>query len=391
MGYAKSHLARSFSYLLLALLLVGLGGLSITPSWADPQGRLRQKKEELEGERRRLEVINERERDLARQLNNTQADLQLSREAYQEAIASLQKAKTRLANIQTRLKTATVQYKNSQRVLGKRLREIYMHGDVGYLVVLLGAQSFSDFIDQAHFLSLIIAQDQQLLEQVHALKEELETKRVQAEYTVREIADLTQAQANRVAQLEGIEAKRSQLLADTRRQRDSLSSHVSELENSTLALEDEIQRTISYNQIMTGPTSQRAGSRVWGTGPYLTPTQGPITSPFGYRVHPIFGTLRFHTGIDIGAYSGDPILAADSGVVIDAGWMGGYGNCLIIDHGGGYSTLYAHCSQLFVTYGQGVTKGQQVAAVGSTGNSTGPHLHFEVRINGEPVDPLGFI
>lgn len=262
MGYAKSHLARSFSYLLLALLLVGLGGLSITPSWADPQGRLRQKKEELEGERRRLEVINERERDLARQLNNTQADLQLSREAYQEAIASLQKAKTRLANIQTRLKTATVQYKNSQRVLGKRLREIYMHGDVGYLVVLLGAQSFSDFIDQAHFLSLIIAQDQQLLEQVHALKEELETKRVQAEYTVREIADLTQAQANRVAQLEGIEAKRSQLLADTRRQRDSLSSHVSELENSTLALEDEIQRTISYNQIMTGPTSQRAGSRV---------------------------------------------------------------------------------------------------------------------------------
>ena len=139
------------------------------------------------------------------------------------------------------------------------------------------------------------------------------------------------------------------------------------------------------------PLSPQSGTRTWGTGRYLTPAQGPITSPFGYRIHPIFGTMRFHTGVDIGAYYGSPVLASDSGVVIDSGWLGGYGNCIIVDHGGGYSTLYAHCSELYVSYGQSVSKGQQIAAVGSTGNSTGPHLHFEVRINGEPVDPLGFI
>ena len=138
------------------------------------------------------------------------------------------------------------------------------------------------------------------------------------------------------------------------------------------------------------PAAPRPG-RVRGTGRYLWPADGSPSSPFGYRVHPIFGTLRFHSGLDIAAGGGAPIRAADSGTVIHSGWYGGYGNCLIIDHGGGYSTLYAHCSALYVSYGQAVRQGQTVAAVGSTGYSTGPHLHFEVRINGNPVDPRGFL
>lgn len=358
---------------------------------ADPNSQLKSEKAKLAAQRKRLDIINDRERDLSSQLNNTQYDLQESRQAYHEAVSNLHSAEIHLDNVKSRLEQATKEFKHSQRVLGKRLREIYMHGDIGYLTVLLGSQSFTDFIDQTHYLSLIISNDKELLDKVRSLKEELQAKKADAEATVKEIQSIKSAQEKRVLQLENLEAARARLLADVQSQRDSISAQVTELENSTVALENQIQREINSHRSYLRPSAPQATRRVWGTGRYLNPAEGPITSPFGYRVHPIFGTLRFHTGVDIGAYYGSAILAADSGTVIDSGWMGGYGNCLIIDHGGGYSTLYAHCSELYVSYGQGVTKGQQIAAVGSTGNSTGPHLHFEVRINGEPVDPLGFI
>jgi murein DD-endopeptidase MepM/ murein hydrolase activator NlpD len=131
--------------------------------------------------------------------------------------------------------------------------------------------------------------------------------------------------------------------------------------------------------------------RVLGTGQMLNPVSGPITSNFGYRQHPILGSSRFHAGTDFGVPQGTPILAADSGTVIVAEWYGGYGNAVIIDHGNGLTTLYGHCSELYVSVGQGVQRGQTIAAVGSTGLSTGPHLHFEVRQQGEPVDPLAYL
>ncbi|HEY9841146.1 MAG TPA: peptidoglycan DD-metalloendopeptidase family protein [Candidatus Obscuribacterales bacterium] len=127
-----------------------------------------------------------------------------------------------------------------------------------------------------------------------------------------------------------------------------------------------------------------------GTGRFIHPVIGPMTSPFGYRIHPIFGTRRMHTGQDFGVPAGTPIRAADSGVVIEAGWIGGYGKAIMIDHGRGIVTLYGHTSAFYVQAGQRVQKGQVIAAVGSTGNSTGPHLHLEVRINGSPVNPLAY-
>jgi murein DD-endopeptidase MepM/ murein hydrolase activator NlpD len=116
-----------------------------------------------------------------------------------------------------------------------------------------------------------------------------------------------------------------------------------------------------------------------------------ITSGFGYRIHPIFHLRRLHTGVDFDCNLGDPIRAAAPGTVIEAGWRGGYGKCVIIDHGGGIATLYAHQSTILVSIGQEVARGQVIGKVGSTGYSTGPHLHFEVRVNGSPVDPMGYL
>ncbi|MFM7049477.1 MAG: M23 family metallopeptidase [Polynucleobacter sp.] len=137
-------------------------------------------------------------------------------------------------------------------------------------------------------------------------------------------------------------------------------------------------------QLGAGSGGSRPGSLVW-------PLRGPVTSPFGPRPHPIFGVVRYHDGIDFGVASGTPIKAAASGTVIFAGWRGGYGNATIIDHGGGMATLYGHQSAFAASAGQQVRAGQVIGYVGSTGNSTGPHLHFEVRINGAPVNPMNYL
>ena len=128
----------------------------------------------------------------------------------------------------------------------------------------------------------------------------------------------------------------------------------------------------------------------YSTSGYVWPVSGPITSPFGYRTHPIFGNQSFHSGVDIGASSGTSVAAAGSGTVISAGWNGGYGNCVIIDMGNGVSSLYGHLSSVYVSSGQTVSAGQSIGAVGSTGNSTGPHLHFEMRSYGTAVNPYNY-
>lgn len=363
-------------------------------SWAQEAGKirkdLRNKKQELKHQQSRLDILNERERDLSRQLNNTQYDLQESRTAFNDTIARLDNTQARYEDIQTKLELADTRYRYTQRVLGQRLRDIYMQGDMGYILVLLGSQSFSDFLDYAHSLVVIVNRDHKLLEEVRQLKEELYSQAQAAKEAIIEIRQLRDSQETRVTKLSEIEQRRMDLLREVQIQRRKVAKYVTELEGSTQSLEGKLQRILTKRQSRARATVP-SSRRTWGSGRYVIPADGPITSPYGYRIHPIFGTMRFHTGIDIGAYAGTSILAADSGVVVEANWIGGYGNTVMIDHGGGYSTLYAHSSKIYVRPGQIVRQGQPIAAVGSTGNSTGPHLHFEVRINGEPVDPLGFI
>jgi murein DD-endopeptidase MepM/ murein hydrolase activator NlpD len=166
---------------------------------------------------------------------------------------------------------------------------------------------------------------------------------------------------------------------------DQLADARERYEEAVAALEAESARISGV--IQSGGSS---GSGQLG-GELFWPTDGPIVSGFGYRTHPVYGTTRFHSGVDIDGACGQPIYAGEDGQVLSAGYNGGYGNATIVDHGNGLSTLYGHQSSLGVSSGQGVGRGKQIGLVGTTGLSTGCHLHFEVRINGEPVDPVPYL
>jgi murein DD-endopeptidase MepM/ murein hydrolase activator NlpD len=177
----------------------------------------------------------------------------------------------------------------------------------------------------------------------------------------------------------------------------ALEAAQAQLEKDSKGISSLIQKKVAEMQRRLAEEARERAKRgepvaiVLGTGQFTLPSVGEITSSFGWRTHPILGYQKFHSGMDFGADYGSPIMAADRGVVVFAGWYGGYGNTIIIDHGGGMTTLYAHSEELYVAEGQSVQRGQAIAAVGSTGLSTGPHLHFEVRRDGEPIDPAEFL
>ena len=270
-----------------------------------------------------------------------------------------------------------------ERILNKRLRDVYMHGKLNYLEVILGAKNFTDFANRLEFLKRIVSADLNLITEIRAERELILQKKQQLEVQRQQLAKL---QAEAEAKKTVVENKKQdQLIVLARLQDEKALAEASYAELQ--ATSQDIEARIRARQ----QQGASAGQVVHGSGVFIWPTSGPITSPFGYRIHPIFGTQIYHSGIDIGVDTGTPIMAADSGVVVEADWLGGYGYAVVIDHGNGLSTLYGHNSELAVSPGQSVQQGQVIAYAGSTGYSTGPHCHFEVRVDGSPVDPMGYL
>jgi murein DD-endopeptidase MepM/ murein hydrolase activator NlpD len=207
-----------------------------------------------------------------------------------------------------------------------------------------------------------------------------EAQKAEVESRAAALQSARDAQASTTASVDAEAAHEETLLASLRGQRSAYERRIRDQQRESDAIADLLRRRGS------------GGATISGHGSLSSPLANPvITSTYGYRVHPIFGDRRLHTGIDLRAASGTPIKAAAPGEVVFAGWRGGYGNCTIIDHGGGVATLYAHQSALKVAQGDEVSRGQVIGAAGATGNATGPHLHFEVRVNGVPVDPMPYL
>ena len=352
---------------------------------------------------------------LADDLEDQLADLQRQAEEQQaktnEASAKVESVSERLRQIQEELRVATAEYKEvkgqldsvedkisdntellqkteadlkvKNKKLQQRVRDIYINGQISYVDVLFGAKDFADLMTRMDVLKRIIKHDYDLIMKVKEEKATVENTRAQLEKDKAEAEVLvTDAQAKR-AKVEDKESEQQVLLDQAIHDRDTSERMYEEIMAASQEVANMIRRSHMSSAGYSGAPAG-AGGMIW-------PISGPITSEFGWRTHPIFGTARFHSGLDIGGDYGMPIYAAASGTVIYAGWISGYGNAVIIDHGGGVTTLYGHNDSLNVSEGENVAQGQVIAMCGSTGNSTGPHCHFEVRENGEPVSPYGYL
>ena len=375
---------HSWKRILSAILLLSFVLFAVTPALAD---ELEEKKQELtniqqqaEEAQRKAEQARSKERSISDQLRRIQGELDSAQDEFESINDQLENTEEQIQSNTELATRLTAKMQSQTKVLHRRIRDIYKNGQVNYVDVLLGAKDFNDFVSRMDILKRILAYDNALIQSTKADRLALEKAKAQLESDRLKIIDLRKQAAVKRDQVAGRRQERQGVLNAATYEREMAERAYRELIETSKQIETMIRRIQSGEKNIGGST----GTMVW-------PAEGEITSPFGWRVHPIFGTQRLHTGIDIGADYGDATRAADGGVVIHSDWMGGYGNAVIIDHGNGISTLYAHNSQLLVSEGQTVAKGQTVARVGSTGYSTGPHLHFEVRQNGTPVNPLNFL
>lgn len=340
--------------------------------------------------------------DVSAKLKQIQTDLDAANARLQSIQTKQAEINAQIAQTQNEIVKMEAYLKTRQDVLNRRVRAIYMHGQLNYLEVILGANSFSDFANRVELLKRVIRSDYNLILEIQKQKAAIEAKKAQLEEDKRQL-DALAAEAEKTRQEIAKKKAEQQKVLDAAKSNKAAAAQMEQDLNAQLAsVRNLIQQRLAAAEAARQAAQQQAASDdeggggsddnyVQGTGAMGWPCSGPITSPFGYRTHPIFGTTIFHAGIDIGVDYGTPIHAADSGVVVYSGWISGYGNAVIIDHGGGISTLYGHNQSLAVSEGQSVSKGSVIAYAGSTGNSTGPHCHFEVDVNGSPVNPMGYL
>ena len=347
---------------------------------------------EAKSARERLRDVLSRQREVEGQLKEikedrveAQSELAGAQNRAQDARDKAAAARRRLEEVNGVLRGVKADLVQTEEELGEhreatstRLLALYRSGQPSYLEVLLNATSFEDFASRAEFSRTIARRDEDLLTALVDTQETLAQQRATLEVKQGEAEALKQEADRHKRVAEQAEAQAASLVTKYKRDQAAAERALAELDRAEKALETLVRQELSRGSY--------GGS---SNGRYSRPVSGRLTSPYGYRIHPIYGIRKFHNGVDIAAPAGTPIRACDDGKVICAGWRGATGKTVIIDHGSGWATSYGHCSSIYVSVGEVVSSGQTIAGVGTTGLSTGNHVHWMVYRNGHHVNPLG--
>lgn len=367
---------KIFLSLILALLILH----AAEPCSALSLSEIAKKRSATRAKIQKLKILETQETN---KMIRNQQKLERNERALQSSQAQYTKAKNKLSNLEYQLNVSKAEFARNEAIARQRIREIYKKERTNSFMYILSSNDVNTFLDRLYYQSLIAKRDKQNLEQTRQKAMQIARLRAQVD-TERRLLE---------SSIDDMNSRKHQI----RREINGNAAMINKLKNDRAAFERSERELARQSASIQGMLSKRSSSNSVpaATGVFLRPCGGRITSYFGYRIHPIFKTKIYHTGVDIGAPMGTPIRAANSGRVIYTGWYGGYGKVVIIDHGNvkgrPTSTLYAHQSRIAASNGQNVSRGQIIGYVGSTGYSTGPHLHFEVRINGRPVNPLNYI
>ncbi|MFZ7104931.1 MAG: murein hydrolase activator EnvC family protein [Peptococcaceae bacterium] len=347
----------------------------------DTASDLEKQKNQLENEIKQTEQELKKSQQTESNLLNELATLANKVENLNADITNLDlrisQAETYITKTEAEIELKQGEVDERSDVFEQRLRDIYTQGDINPLEVLLGSQNFSDFLVRFEFLKKIAVNDISLLEELEAERNKLEEEKLALEEQKREIEELKNNKEDNKRTLQIASARQETLLSQTKEQRASLQKELDGMEKEANRIAQELLKVASKGNFT-------------GTLQWPTPGYTRITSPFGSRIHPITRLRSFHTGIDIASPMGSKVISAAGGKIIFSGWQTAYGNMIVVDHGG-LTTMYGHLSARLVEVGNVVLQGQQIGKIGTTGWSTGPHLHFEVRVNGEAISPLQYL
>ena len=341
--------------------------------------KIEEKNEQTKETSNQLSGVQKQHKSVIAQLKETEAQIEKVEKEIEDVKIKISDAEDNIFDTLEQLTEAENNILKNNDALSSRLSVMYKNGNIGYLEVLLSSRSFTEVLTNIDMIKRIINSDVELLKFMKEQRDIIESKKIQLEIKRSKLLvlknDVEGKQERLIVSRGNQDRLRKELLKDEQELKALLDRHQKDAER----LEKELTKLLS------------AGEYVGGEMQWPAPGFERITSPFGYRIHPILKTRRMHSGIDIATPRGTTIVAATRGTVVFSGVLGGYGRTIIIDHGGGIMTLYAHNSRLLVKAGQKVLRGQRVALAGSTGMSTGPHLHFEVRKNTKVVDPIPWV
>lgn len=330
-----------------------------------------------------LNDVNDELTDNLKQIQKLDESIQSSEENIEKLNEEITKKENEIQQIESELEKVTEKYNTQKALLDERLVEMYENDNVKYLDVILKSKSFSDFVSNYYIISELTEYDMDLLEIVDDQRKEIEQKNLKLSSQKDSLEQEKSTQKKTQIALSNTKVLRKNYVLKLSQEEQDLQAKIDEYNNQVNQIEEEIKKlavTASFGE------EYRGGIMQWPIYGHYT-----ITSNYGMRTHPITGVYKLHTGVDISATIGSDFTAIADGIVVKAEYNGAYGNMVIIDHGGGVQTLYAHGSQIIAQVGQEVKAGDIVLKVGSTGYSTGPHAHFEVRINGSPVNPLDYV
>jgi murein DD-endopeptidase MepM/ murein hydrolase activator NlpD len=370
----------------LVALCVFLWCLGSQPVYAQSVKDLQNYQQLVDQQRQIIQKQQEQIQQIAKpaqdRLESLRSHIKVTQAQIDDNVRKLAQATAKLKQLESNLQESELALTRKRTATTVRLRYMQRQQIGKWWALLLSSNDLLHFADRRRQLSRIYEGDQELLSKIKKVTDKVETERDAVATQKNDIDLINQKLIYQKGTFEAEAIAQSHIV-------NRLKSDHRALEQAEDRLAQDSRQITALILAKIQPASGMILSP--GTGQMMYPTIGPITSPFGWRMHPILGYEKFHSGIDFGADYGTMVYAADSGTVIFAGWYGGYGNAVIISHGNDITTLYGHNSELYVSEGENVQKGQPISAVGSTGFSTGPHLHFEVRSSGEPIDPAPFL
>lgn len=345
---------------------------------------------EVERKRRethqKLLLAKEKERKALQKLSKINSELRSTKRALNSNQNQLHHTETKLVHTETTLKKTEAHESSMSVQAAQRLREMYEGQRLGLLDMMFQVASLQQLMDLLYFQERVAEMDRKLIADLRVKAQSLAAQKSQLGIQKMHLGDVVSEIAKKALALNKEKTEQEEVAEKLRSQRSFYEQAEHQLARESNQLESQIMAMMRASQSQSGDKVVTKGS-----GTMSMPLRAAVTSPFGWRRHPIFRVRKFHTGIDLAGPNHSPIRAADSGNVLYTGWYGGYGKVVIVGHGNGLATLYAHMSKLATSAGANVQKGDVVGYEGTTGFSTGPHLHFEVRVDGKPNNPLNFV